>query len=146
MKFNNKLWIALSLIIVFSAGVIGGVLLDKHVLKPKTKRPPIRRDPARFPTLDTMAKELNLSQEQQEKIKSIFKENGNRIKELRGHIHKQYDSMRVRLLDEIKAVLDTEQKEKFDAMLKKYIDQKRKEWENRKRKPGNRRDDRGEKK
>jgi ABC-type iron transport system FetAB ATPase subunit len=136
---NNKIWIALTLIIVFSAGVLGGVLLDKHVLKTKHRRPPSRRDSARFPTLDTMAKELNLTKEQQDQIKTIFKENEKRIKEQRDSIHKQYRSMRISLLDEIKDVLDNEQKEKFDAMIKKYIDQQKKEWENRKRKPSSRR-------
>ena len=78
MKNHYKLWTILSLIIVFAAGVISGILLDNHILDKKPKKhmertDQKRRSSPRFPTLDIMAQELGLSVEQQEQIKDILK-------------------------------------------------------------------------
>lgn len=132
MKNNYKLWIILSLIVVFIAGVISGVLIEKNVLD-KRKHDSRRRSSTRFPTLEIMAEELSLSSEQQAQIREIFHNNEEHFKKLRKDMDKSLKEIRAQLLTDIKSVLSDEQKTKFDAMIEKYRSQRKKEYESRKR-------------
>lgn len=134
MKNNYKLWIVLSLITVFTAGVFCGILFEKHILDSKTKRPGRKRT-THFPTLDTMARELNLSPQQQEQVREIFKQNEERMKTMSSQIRKQFSSVRKQLLKEIKNILNEEQTIKFEAMIEKYIERRKKQSERRKKGP-----------
>ena len=127
MKNHTKFWIVISLIIVFAAGVVGGIFLERSVLDKKPERYTRSRRHVRFPSLETMAQELNLTTEQQEKIREIFKNNEERFKRLRSQIHESLSSMRTQLKDEIKSVLNEEQNRKFEAMIEKYLAQRKKE-------------------
>jgi hypothetical protein len=120
------------LIVVFIAGVISGVLIDKNVLD-KRKHDSRRRSSTRFPTLEIMAKELALSAEQQAQIREIFHSNEERFKNLRKDMDKRLKEIRSKLLIDIKSVLSDEQKAKFDAMIEKYRSQRKREYEERKR-------------
>ena len=132
MKTNHKLWIILSLIVVFIAGVICGVLIDKNMLA-KRKHDSRRRSSTRFPTLEIMAEELALSAEQQVQIREIFHNNEDRFKTLRKDMDKSLKDIRSQLLIDINSVLSDEQKSKFEAMIEKYRSQRKKEYEARKR-------------
>ncbi len=132
MKNHYKFWIVLSLIVIFAAGFLGGILFDDYVLDKKAKSRPPRRQSVRFPTLEMMAEELKLTLEQQDQIKEIFNLNEERIKKLRTDIHEQFSSMRTQLRNEIKSILTEEQNLKFDAMIEKYVSQRRDEMEERK--------------
>jgi hypothetical protein len=132
MKNNYKLWITLSLIVVFIAGVICGVLIDKNILD-KRKHDSRRRSSTHFPTLEIMAEELALSAEQQEKIREIFHNNEERFKNLRKDMDKSLKDIRSQLLIDIRSVLTDEQKAKFEAMIEKYRSQRKREYEERKR-------------
>ncbi len=131
MKNHYKLWIIVSLILVFAAGLIGGILIDQHFIQ-KKPRPP-EKNSVHFPTLEIMARELNLTQDQQEKIKDIFTNNEERFKSLRKDFFDQLSTIRIQLNAEIKSVLTPEQASKFDAMIEKYVSKKRKEMEERKK-------------
>jgi len=133
MKNHYKFWIAFSLIIVLAIGITGGILFERHVLDKKTKKYTKSRRRVHFPTLETMAQELNLTDDQQKKIKEIFKNNEERFKRLRSQIHENLSKMRTQLKDEIKSVLNEEQDSKFEAMIEKYLSQRRKEQEKRKK-------------
>ncbi|UCC38367.1 MAG: hypothetical protein JSV96_11035 [Candidatus Aminicenantes bacterium] len=133
MKNHYKFWIVFSLIIVFAAGMAGGILLDKYVITKKPEKTRKKRSSVRFPSLDIMAKELNLTSEQQEQIREVFKNNEERFKILRKQIDERFKTIRTQLREEIKSVLNDEQKIKFEAMIEKYVSQKRKEKEERKR-------------
>ncbi len=133
MKNHYKFWIVFSLIIVFTAGVAGGILLDKYVLTKKTERTRKKRSSIHFPTLNMMAQELNLTSEQQEQIREIFKNNEERFRTLRSQIDERFKTMRTQLREEIKSVLTNEQKLKFEAMIEKYVSQRKKEMEERKK-------------
>lgn len=135
MKNHYKFWIAFSLIIVFVAGVAGGILLDKYVITKKPERERKKRSSAHFPTLDMMAQELNLTPEQQEKIREIFRNNEERFKILRKQIDEHFKTIRAQLKEEIKSVLNDEQKLKFEAMIEKFVSQRKKEMEERKKRP-----------
>ena len=133
MKNNTKFWIVFSLIIVFAVGVVGGIYFERFVLDKKTERHTRSRRHVRFPSLETMAQELDLSVEQQEKIREIFKKNEERFKRLRSQIQESLSSMRTQLKDEIKSVLNEEQNRKFEALIEKYLTQRKKEQEKRKK-------------
>ena len=144
MKNHYKLWIVLSLIIVFAAGVLGGILLEQQLAHNKMKKRTERRSPVRFPTLEMMAEELSLTSEQQEKIREIFRNTEEKMKELNSSFRKQFSSLRSQLKDDIKSVLSKEQAQKFEAMIEKYLSQRKKELEERKKHPRVPRDDKGE--
>lgn len=131
MKNHTKFWIVFSLIIVFAVGVVGGIFLERFVLDKKTERHTRSRRHVRFPSLETMAQELDLSAEQQEKIREIFKTNEESFKRLRHQIRESLSSMRTQLKDEIKSVLNEEQNRKFEIMIEKYLSQRRNEQEKR---------------
>lgn len=132
MKNNYKFWIVFSLIIVFAVGVTGGMLFERHVIDKKLEKRMKKRSPVRFPSLKMMAQELNLTPEQQEKIREIFKNNEERFKNLRGHINERLSSIRSQLKSEIKDVLTKEQNIKFEEIIQKYISQRKEQMEKRK--------------
>ncbi len=132
MKNNYKLWIILSFIVVFIVGGVAGVLLDEYIFPTKSKRSRRDRRPVEFPTLDIMAKELDLSAEQQEQIRQIFADNEESLKKLKSHIHERISKIRSDLKTEINNVLTEEQRTKFEAMIERYL-QKRKEQMNKRR-------------
>ena len=74
MKNNYKLWIALSFLVVFVTGIVGGVILEKTILNPKPKRRDrsSHRSGPHFPTIDEMAEAMNLTAEQQEQVRAVF--------------------------------------------------------------------------
>jgi len=148
MKNHYKPWIIFSFVIVFLAGVFGGILLEKHIIdkKPKKISQTKKRSSAHFPTLDIMAEELDLSLEQQEQIRKVFNNNEERLKELRIQINKQFFSMRSQLLSEIKNVLNKEQAIKFGTMIERHISQRKKEMKERENRLKKRINEKGDKK
>jgi len=144
MKNHYKFWIVLSLIIVFAAGMLGGVLLEQQLAHSKLKKKAERRSSVRFPSLEMMAEELSLTSEQQEKIREIFRNNEERMKDMNSSFRKQFSSLRSQLKNDIKGVLSEGQAQKFEAMIEKYLSQRKKEMEERKKHPRNPRDDKGE--
>jgi DNA anti-recombination protein RmuC len=144
MKNNYKLWIILSLIVVFIAGVICGILIDKNMLNKRT-HDSRRRSSTRFPTLEMMAEELVLTSEQQAQIREIFHNNEERFKNLRQDMDKRLSDIRAQLLTDIKSVLTDEQKTKFEAMIDKYKSQRKREFEERKRRQEKSDRDKGDK-
>jgi Spy/CpxP family protein refolding chaperone len=135
MKNHNKAWIIFSFLVVFAAGIFGGILLENKVLDKKSKKTShlSRRSSAHFPTLNEMAAELDLTNDQREQIKEIFNKNEIRLKELRGSIHKQFSTLRTQLLTEVKSVLKQDQVQKFEAMIERYLSQRREAIEKRRK-------------
>jgi Spy/CpxP family protein refolding chaperone len=134
---KSRLWIILSLILVFAAGMVAGIVADKWFLSPRTEAR--RSQPNRPPTLEIWTKELGLTVEQQAKIREIFKHNetrlqtDERLKSLRGDLDKRFSEIRALLKTEIDAVLTAGQKQKLEAMIQKHIEERRKENERRQR-------------
>jgi len=146
MKNRNKLWIILSLIVVFAAGVIAGILFENHILDKKPRRSERERSPDRPPTLEMMAEELGLTDEQQEKFREIFKNNEERLKKVRGQIHELYDSLRAQLKEEIDSVLTEEQRAKFQAMIDKHLSKRKKQKDGKDRRSERNQRDKGDRK
>jgi hypothetical protein len=144
MKNGNKFWIVFSFLIVFAAGVTAGILFENKFLDKKPHRSEERRSSVRFPTLEMMAEELGLTQEQQEQLREIFKNNEERLKTYRNEIHHHYGLLRSQLKEEMDNVFSEEQQKKFAAMIEKYLSERKKEMENRKTRPKREPDPRGE--
>jgi len=118
------------LIIVFSAGLFSGVLLDKHIFNKKpqsrTQRTDYKRTSStRYPTLDQWTQELGLTAEQKEKIQEIFKNNEERFKTLRKDMNTSLRDIRVQLNNEIKSVLTEDQQVKYEAMINQHHSQRK---------------------
>ena len=110
-----------------TAGVFG----ERYFVRQKIKR--ISQSRSRFPSLEIMAKELDLRKDQQTQIRKLFRENEEKFKKLRHQMNRELGEMRKLLLEDIKNVLDQEQKQAFDAMLKKYAEQRKQQSEQRSR-------------
>lgn len=133
MKNNYKFWFILSLIIIFILGAVGGAFFDKYISQPNSRKIKREKRPPHFPTLELMAKELELSLDQETQIRDIFKNNEERLKNLRSLIHGRLSNIRTQLITNIKKVLTDEQKMKFEAMIERYLNQRKKEIEKRKK-------------
>jgi Spy/CpxP family protein refolding chaperone len=144
MKNSNKFWIILSLIVVFAAGVIAGVLFENHILDKKPRKSERERTSDRHPTLGMLAEELSLTDEQQEKFREIFKNNEERLKKIKGQIHELYDSLRDQLKEEIDSVLTEEQRAKFKAMIDKHLSERKKLTEGKDRRSERNQRDKGD--
>jgi Spy/CpxP family protein refolding chaperone len=133
MKNNYKIWIILTLVIVFIAGGVCGILFQEHILDKRRSDSSRRQKSPHFPTLEIMAKELNLTSGQQDKIKELFNSNEEHFRALRKEIHQDLATIRSQMIADIKRVLDEEQNKKFEAMIKKYEDRIKREHEVRKK-------------
>ena len=129
MNNKLKLWIAFAAVLVFAAGLVAGIFIDKSVL---FRRPGHegRRGP-HPPSLDHLARELGLTPLQKEQIGQIFKQNEERLKVLREQIDARMDEARSQLKNELEKVLTAEQKQKLEAMIQKHIARQRREAEGR---------------
>jgi len=119
MNKKYKLWIALTLLVVFALGVAGGVLGERYFMHKRDRRPGQERTP--FPLLEPVAKALGLTVEQRDKIREVFKQNDERMKGLDTEIHARLREMRGRLKGEIDGILTAEQRLKLDEMIKKEM-------------------------
>ena len=125
------------MIIVFSAGLFSGILLDKHIFNKKPQRRTQRTDykrtsSTRYPTLDQWTQELELTAEQKEKIQEMFKNNEERFKTLRKDMNTSLRDIRVQLNNEIKSVLTEDQQVKYEAMINQHHSQRKGELDKRK--------------
>ncbi len=124
-----KILIIITLIGVFGLGVVGGYFGERYLRHVRADQ---RRDNRpHFPSLKVMAQELGLSDEQQDRIREVFRQNEDRFKGLRGLMRAKLDEIRAQLKSEIEAVLTTEQRQKFEAMIDKYLRERRAEMEKR---------------
>ncbi len=123
-----RLWIVLSFILVFAAGIAAGLFGHSWLT---AKRPGDRRGD-RLPSMESWAKEIGLTADQQARLRELFKANDARmrgdarLKELRSETFKRYGELRSQLQAEIDAVLTPEQKAKNDAMIKRHEEERRK--------------------
>jgi DNA anti-recombination protein RmuC len=128
------IWIILSLVAVFALGAVGGVFGERYYVRKKWQRFQEQRRQAeqnrpRFPTLEMMAAELALTQDQQDLIHEAFQKNEERFKEMRTFMHTRLGEIRDVLLQEIKNVLSQEQKQGFEGMIERYAQQRKEQQE-----------------
>lgn len=131
-----KLWIVLSLVAVFGLGVTAGVFSKRLFVHRSPRRDSQPRTP--FPLLEPVAKALQLTAEQQEKIRDIFKKNDDRMKVFQSEVHARLSEVRALLKGQVDGVLSPEQRQKLEAMIQKHIEESRRRSERNDRSaPGN---------
>lgn len=131
MNKKARFWIIFSFLAVLAAGIAGGLFLGRSWHRGGGPSRSYRSSPP--PSLERLAKDLDLTPAQNEEIKKIFARNEERLKELRTQIHTHLGEMRGRLKTEIDNVLTPQQREKFNALLERHM---RREREGRRRDPG----------
>ena len=127
MKTKYKILVALTLLVVFGLGVAAGVLGERYIVHKSERRAAANRP--HMPSPESWAKELGLTQEQQDKIHEIFKRNEERMKAYRTESRTRLGELRKMLKDEIDAVLTPEQKKKNDEMIRRFEEWRKKESE-----------------
>jgi Spy/CpxP family protein refolding chaperone len=123
MNAKVKFWIIFSLVAVFVIGGTAGYFGERYLVHKRHEPRPGERDRRgpHFPTVEILAKELSLSQAQQDQIREIFKRNEDRLKTFGEEFHKRLDEMRSQIKNEIDAVLTPEQKQKLEAMISQFM-------------------------
>jgi len=128
MKKRPTAWLAAALAVVFLAGAAAGIFFERLVLSPRGGH---GRPSGHFPSLEILARELDLTADQQARIKDIFERNEERFRGLRGDIRKNLNDIREQLKREIDAVLTPEQIKKLQDMIARHKDKARREYERR---------------
>lgn len=123
MNAKVKFWIIFSLVAVFIIGGTAGYFGERYLVHKRHEPRPGERDRRgpRFPTVEILAKELSLSQAQQDQIREIFKRNEERLKAFGEEFHERLGEMRSQIKNEIDAVLTPEQKQKLEAMIDQFM-------------------------
>lgn len=123
MNAKVKFWIIFSLVAVFIIGGAAGYFGERYIVHKRHEMRPGKRDRRgpHFPTVEILAKELSLSQIQQDQIREIFKRNEDRLKAFGEEFHKRLGEMRSQLKNEIDAVLTPEQIQKLEAMINEFM-------------------------
>jgi hypothetical protein len=132
MPNKYRLWLVMTLLVAFAAGLLGGIFSERYFFHPR-KHDRTRRDSQRPPDLDQMARELGLSSSQKESIRQIFESNDGKFKELYTEMHQRLSAIRTEIKNQIDAVLTPEQKEKLDSIIAQHRDKNKKEPEKKKR-------------
>ena len=125
MKTKYKILVALTLLVVFGLGVAAGVLGERYIVHKKDRRTSVGRPHP--PSPESWAKELGLTQEQQDRIREIFKKNEERMKAYRTESRARLGEIRKMLRGEIDAVLTPDQKKKNDEMIRRFEEWRKKE-------------------
>ncbi|MCR4395605.1 MAG: periplasmic heavy metal sensor [Candidatus Saccharicenans sp.] len=125
MNNKYKLWVTLSLVVVFILGVAVGVLGDRMFLGKKNVAPRQRQEP--FPTLEVISRELQLTPEQEEKIREVFKRSEERFQAFRKEVHTRLTELREQLKTEMDEVFTPEQEKKMQELMDRYMRQRRRE-------------------
>jgi len=123
MKTKYKLIAALLMLVVFGLGIAAGILGERYVVHKKNSRTAAGRPHP--PSPESWAKELGLTQDQQDRIKEIFKKNEERMKAYRTESRGRLQELRKMLWDETNAVLTPEQKAKNDEMIRRFEERRK---------------------
>ncbi len=129
MNNKYKLWVALSLIVVFALGVAVGVFGGKTFLDKQKPRPRPKQEP--FPTLEIISKELQLTPEQETQIREAFKRSEERFQAFGKEVHRRLRELQEQLKNEVDEVLTPEQEKKMGELMEKYMRKRREEPSNR---------------
>jgi Spy/CpxP family protein refolding chaperone len=128
MNNRFRLWIVLSLVGAFAAGVLGGIFVERNFIHPR-QHARAQRGPGHPPDLDEMARNLGLSAEQKEGVRQIFEKNDIKFKELYTEMHQRLSDLRSDIKNQIDAILTPEQKQKMEAIIAKHGEQRKQESE-----------------
>jgi Spy/CpxP family protein refolding chaperone len=112
-----KVWVALTLVVIFGLGVAAGVFGERYVMHRWDHRQAQPRTP--FLLLAPVAKALGLTSDQQDKLREIFTRNDERMKMLDTEIRGRLRETWVQLKSEIDGVLTPDQRTKLEDLIQK---------------------------
>jgi hypothetical protein len=115
-----KIWkVILATVVIFAAGALAGGLLVKTLTPPPLPpKPPISPIISQQRFQDKLKRELQLSADQTNRIDKIFHESNARIKILWDLVGPEMQKERQEVYENIRAILNAEQREKFEQLLK----------------------------
>ena len=145
MNKNHKWTRILFPVILLLIGSAAGILIDRNFIPDKEIKKESRRKPSRFPALETIAEQLQLSGEQKNQIREIFETSEERMRLLHSQIHERVESLRKKLIKEITGVLNEQQTVLFEEIVRKHIEEKNKAFEEMRKNHSDHRQDKGEK-
>ena len=121
---RTRLWFALFVLAVFCAGLATGAILAPRLAPrlPGFDRPPVagpggRRPPSPQRLIDRLDRELQLTDEQRERIQSIFESRREPLERVQREMRNRMEQEQRELQAEIRKVLTPEQQPKFDKWL-----------------------------
>lgn len=121
--------IRLTLLGIFLLGVVVGVVGDNlyRIEWGEHRDQQNRRGAGQPRSIDLLTQRLNLRPDQIKKVDAILTEAGEEYVRLRTQLRPQFDEVRNRQRDRIRALLDPQQKEAYTALIQ--------EWEQHRRNP-----------
>ncbi len=145
MNAKVKFWIVFSLIAVFVIGGAAGYFGERYLVHKRHEPRPGERDRRgpHFPTVEILAKELSLSQAQQDQIREIFKRNEDRLKAFGEEFHKRVERDARPDQKRDRRRPDPGAEAKLEAMINEYIGKRKAQHEETRRDPS-RQTDKGE--
>ena len=115
-----KIWkVILATIVIFAAGALAGGLLVKTLTPPPPPpKPPVPPIISQQRFQDKLKRELQLNGDQTNRMDKIFHESNARIKILWDLVGPEMQKERQEVYENIRAILNAEQREKFEQLLK----------------------------
>jgi hypothetical protein len=114
-KTSATLMLVLTFLLGCVAGSIGNHLYETHI-KNTAARPGVR--PAPRDIVEEMGRDLNLSTDQKEKLKGIVQQSREHYRALSTQFRPQYDVIRNETNQQIRQILNEEQKARFEKTIK----------------------------
>jgi len=114
-----KLGVALTLVVIFALGTAAGVFGERYLMHRRDRRPAHPSTP--FLLLEPVAKALKLTADEQDKLREVFRQSDERMKELDTEIHARLREIRAQLKSEVDSILSPEQRVKLEEMIKKEL-------------------------
>jgi len=125
---RSRLGASASLLLVFAAGVAGGIALERLWLGPES-RTGAEHDRRDFrPVIERFSEELELTERQQARIDTIVTDLRGRMREMWAEARPRYRAMVDSAKTRIEAILDEEQVEKYRRLLEREAERHDRRW------------------
>lgn len=132
-----KIWKAiLATLVIFAAGMFAGSMVTRNVLPPKPLAPPAPPVDMQQRFYQKLKRELALTADQTNRLDKIFVEGNARVKIIWDLMAPELQKERQEVYENIRAVLNPEQREKFEKLSKERTHKPDGEGPRRGSKPG----------
>jgi len=129
MKPASRTWMWASLVLTLIVGVGIGVAVDRVALERAGDRGDRRDRGERLSA--RLARELDLTSEQQAKVEAVLAANRERARQFWRESQASYETLRQEFRQDIRALLDPEQLARFDEMVRRDDERRRRREERR---------------